>query len=479
MALIIAQMKKSSRTALCYTACPMNAPTPSPAESSAADGLTTAPFERSLTANVAPVPRGVADYFWHAAAQRRQTEQTMLRTFRSWGYADFIPPTLERAETIAAGSSSTLQSQLVRFSDRDGAMLALRADMTIAAARLMATRLYDAPLPQRFCYAGHVFRDLEAQAGQQREFAQTGVELIGVAAPEADAEVLALAAAALQAAGLRDFQLVLGQMEFFGGLLAELSLSESEKIRLQMAVDRNSEAEVDELLRTFSMPHSARRTIEALLSLSGRPPALLLAEAEQLVLNQRMSDALANLRTICAILDRYGIMPAVTLDLTEIQNIGYYTGLTFEVLAPGLGFRLASGGRYDNLIGAFGRTMPAVGVAFVLERVLLALTAQNRQQPLTTPLPPDLVAGNVRDAQQMSTVNRWRGEGLRVAVDLEGRTESQLLLHATTTAAPAVAYFSASGIRVTTGQGAARRTTTLATGGDLRRVLASGHGVTP
>jgi ATP phosphoribosyltransferase regulatory subunit len=402
----------------------------------------------------------------------------MLQTFRSWGYADFIPPTLERAETIAAGSSSTLQSQLVRFADRDGAMLALRADMTIAAARLMATRLYDAPLPQRFCYAGHVFRDLEAQAGQQREFAQTGVELIGVATPEADAEVLALTAAALQAAGLRDFQLVLGQMEFFGGLLAELSLSEPEKIRLQLAVDRNSEAELDELLRTFALPPSARRTIEAFLSLSGRPPAILLAEAERLVLNQRMRAALANLRAICTILDRYAIMSAVTLDLTEIQNIGYYTGLTFEVLAPGLGFRLASGGRYDNLIGAFGRTMPAVGVAFGLERVLLALAAQNRRQPLTTPLPPDLVAGNVRDAHQVETIKRWRAEGLRIAVDLEGQSESQLLLHALTHGAPAVAYFSASGIRVTTGQGAARRTTTLPAGGDLRSALAGGQGVT-
>ncbi len=456
----------------------MNAKTPSLAESLTGDVTSIAPSERSLTANIAPVPRGVADYFWHAAAQRRQTEQSMLQTFRSWGYADFIPPTLERAETIAAGSSSTLQSQLVRFADRDGAMLALRADMTIAAARLMATRLYDAPLPQRFCYAGHVFRDLEAQAGQQREFAQTGVELIGVAAPEADAEVLALTAAALQAAGLRDFQLVLGQMEFFGGLLAELSLSESEKMRLQLAVDRNSEAELDDLLRTFALSHSARRTIEAFLSLSGRPPAILLAEAERLVLNQRMRDALANLRTICAILDRYAIMSAVTLDLTEIQNIGYYTGLTFEVLAPGLGFRLASGGRYDNLIGAFGRTMPAVGVAFGLERVLLALAAQNRRQPLTTPLPPDLVAGNVRDAHQVETIKRWRAEGLRVAVDLEGQSESQLLLHALAHGAHAVAYFSAGGIRVTTGQGAARRTTTMPAGGDLRSVLAGGQGVT-
>ncbi len=123
--------------------------------------------------------------------------------------------------------------------------MALRVDMTIPVARLVATRLHDRTMPQRFCYAGSVFRDAEPRAGQQREFRQAGVELIGSAVPEADAELLALAAKALRHVGLADFRVVIGQIQYFDGLLGALALPPEEAARLHFAVDHNSEAELD------------------------------------------------------------------------------------------------------------------------------------------------------------------------------------------------------------------------------------------
>ena len=111
-------------------------------------------------------------------------------------------------------------------------MLALRADMTIPVARLAGARLHDVAAPQRFCYAGNVFRNVESRAGQQREFWQAGVELLGSAAPAADGEVLALTARALDSLGITKYRLVVGQMLYFDGLLRSLQLTPAACIRL-------------------------------------------------------------------------------------------------------------------------------------------------------------------------------------------------------------------------------------------------------
>ncbi len=377
------------------------------------------------------IPRGVADYFWQEAHRRRELEGALLAVFRTWGYADVIPPSFEYADTIARRGSAELQAELCRFLDRDGSMLALRADMTIAVARLVGTRLHDWPMPQRFCYAGSVFRDVEPRAGQQREFRQAGIELIGSARDAADAEVLALAAAALQAVGLAEFRIVLGQMQYFNGLLQALRLDTEQQGQLQRAVDRNSEAELAAFLAEVALPPAAARAVAELPTLSGSDVTGILDRAAHLCLNATMQAAVDNLRAICGLLAAHGVLSKVALDLTEIHNLGYYTGITFEVLAPGVGYRLASGGRYDNLVGSFGAPQPAVGAAFGLERLLLALASDTSSGGGSdggspAPLPADvLVAGGDQEAC-IALIQRARGLGLAVVVDLQGRRGEEL-----------------------------------------------------
>ncbi len=365
------------------------------------------------------IPRGVADYFWQEAARRRHLEQALLAVFRAWGYGDVIPPSFEYADTFGRRGSAELQSELCRFLDRDGSMLALRADMTIAVARLVGTRLHDWSMPQRFCYAGSVFRDVEPRAGQQREFGQAGIELIGSAAPEADAEVLALTAQALQAAGVRDFRIVLGQMQYFDGLLQALQLDAGPQLQLLQAVDRNSEAELAAFLAAAALPRLMHLAVQELPSLSGADVNTLLERAAGFCLNETMQAAVDNLRAICRALAAHGVLPMVSLDLTEIHNLGYYTGITFEVLAHGIGYRLASGGRYDNLVGSFGAPQPAVGAAFGLERLLLALDDGKASAP--APVPVDVLVSGRTDAECIELINRARAAGLHVVVDLQQR----------------------------------------------------------
>jgi ATP phosphoribosyltransferase regulatory subunit len=370
------------------------------------------------------IPRGVADYFWHEAARRRDLEGALLAVFRTWGYGDVIPPSFEYADTFGRRGSAELQSELCRFLDRDGSMLALRADMTIAVARLVGTRLHDWSMPQRFCYAGSVFRDVEPRAGQQREFGQAGIELIGTSAPAADAEVLALTAQALQAVGLGDFRIVIGQMQYFHGLLQALQLDAARQLQLQRAVDRNSEAELAAFLDGAALPRPMHLAVEALPALSGADVEALLDRAGELCLNETMQAAVDNLRAICTVLAAHGVRDKVALDLTEIHNLGYYTGITFEVLAHGVGYRLASGGRYDNLVGSFGDPQPAVGAAFGLERLLLALESPRGRPP--APLPADVLFAGEMTPESIDLVNRARAAGLHVVVDLQGRRQDAL-----------------------------------------------------
>lgn len=366
------------------------------------------------------IPRGVADYFWTEAYTRRQLEERLLRLFRTWGYQDVIPPMFEYADTFQGRSGHELQTEMYRFLDRDGSTLALRADMTIPVARLVGVRLHDRPMPQRYCYAGSVFRYTELQAGRQREFGQAGCELIGASAPEADAEIIALTVRALAAAGLRDFRIVVGQIQYFHGLLQDLNLDAAQTASLQQAIDRNSEAQLAEFLHTAALAPAQRRAVEELAHLSGSNAQAIIDQADRHCLNSAMQGALDNLRAVHAMLAAYGVDDAVYLDLTEINNLGYYTGITFEVLTHQLGFPVGSGGRYDNLLATFGPSLPAVGVALGLDRILLARQIQDQTQDATRPIGPDLLVAPANSAACLQIVEQWRQAGLRVAVDLGG-----------------------------------------------------------
>lgn len=408
----------------------MSVATPTLAAITSATPTLTLPAQsRPAQSSAGQVPAGVADYFWAEAYERRTLEATLLDCFRQWGYGDVATPTFEYADTLSARGNRELQSELCRFLDRDGSMLALRADMTIPVARLVGTRLHDAPSPQRFCYAGSIFRDAEPRAGQQREFWQAGVELLGSTAPEADAEVLALTARALELTGVDHFRLVIGQMQYFAGLLQALQLSDDARFRLTQAIDRNSEPELDALLREVRLPRRQQRALSELPHLGGAEIDRILRRAEALALNRTMHDAIANLRAICEVLTVFGVIDRVTLDLSEIHDLGYYTGITFEVLAPGVGFRIASGGRYDNLIGTFGRPMPAVGVALGLERVLLA-RRMGAAASTPHPLAPDLVVSTGNRPAAIAFVDTMRRDGLAVLLDLEHRSNASLRAYA-------------------------------------------------
>jgi ATP phosphoribosyltransferase regulatory subunit len=195
-------------------------------------------------------------------------------------------------------------------------------------------------------------------------------------------------------------------------------LTPEQTAHLQNAIRRNSEAELEEFLRVTPLRTQQRHTVEQFPLLSGPDAQSVIAHADRLCLNYAMHKALANLREIHGLLESYGIADQVYVDLTEINNLGYYTGISFEILVPGLGFALGGGGRYDNLVGSFGAPQAAVGVAIGIDRLLNVQRAADAFAAFGSATPSILVASN-NSAAALAIISEWRRSGLRVAAAVD------------------------------------------------------------
>ncbi len=385
-----------------------------------------------------PLPHGVIDRFWQEAAALREVEDRLRDLYRRWGYTEYIPPTFEYADTLSTGAGALLQEQMYRFFDRDGKVLALRPDMTIPTARLVGSKLFDQPFPHRYFYTGPVFRYTEPMAGMPREFYQAGVELIGAGGAEADGEVLALAAESLRSLGLQDFRIVLGQMAFFHGLLEFLQLEPADQEALKLALDRKSDPALRALVERWGLTGRAREALMRLPRLYGTEGVL--SAAREVALNHTMRAALDTLRAIEKVVDAYGVKAFITLDLAEVRGMEYYTGITFEGFVPGLGTSVLSGGRYDNLVAAFGPAQPAVGFAITLDRILRAQHVHGVTQERWV---PDIVVGGRTTPPLIAFLQEARERGHRVTWCYKAETEESLWAYAERWHIPKAVWFEA------------------------------------
>jgi ATP phosphoribosyltransferase regulatory subunit len=370
------------------------------------------------------IPHGVQDRFLTEAARRRQAEEVVRECFARWGYQEVIPPTFEFYENLSIGASAELQEAMYRFLDQKGRTLALRADFTPQMARMAATKLFDQPMPLRCSYVGSLFRYEEPQAGRKREFTQAGIELIGADTAEADAEVVALSIAALEALDLRSFQVNLGQMAFFRNLTR--GLPEETLVAVREAIDHKNQARLLDALDQAGLTGNRARLLKRLPALIGGPDVL--EEARDLSLglhgDEGTSTALERLSEVYRLLQAYGVADRVILDLSEVRGMDYYTGITFRGVAPGLGWPVLSGGRYDDLIARFGRPLAAIGFGIGIERALLIQSHQGA--PVPSPAPHLLVHG-CDHAACLALLRRLREKGCRVELDVQ-RIEGTALI---------------------------------------------------
>jgi ATP phosphoribosyltransferase regulatory subunit len=338
-------------------------------------------------------PIGVKDYLPDAAAKLRHLEQQVTACMSRWGYSQILTPTLEFYDTVGA-ASATEDRKLFKLLDRNGTTVVLRSDMTAPIARVVSSLLKDEPLPFRLSYHTPIFRAYEEKGARDAEFFQTGVELVGDASPDADAEIISLAASSLESVGISSFTLALGHVGYLNCLFEETlgdQKAGQEELK-QCLLDRNY-VRYREQIHSFGLSEETITRLEAVLTLRGDRE--ILQKARKTAGSSAAREAVDELEEIWDVLEAYEVTPHVVIDLTMVMDFSYYTGMTFEGYAADLGFPVCSGGRYDHLMGQFGRQAPSTGFSlktsrildFVEEpsqpkRVLVLYTRENRKKAL-------------------------------------------------------------------------------------------------
>jgi len=334
--------------------------------------------------------------------------QGMIRErFELFGFREVLTPVLEYSEVI---EEHGLRDVSYKLFDQDNQMLLLRPEMTTPIARLISQRLAGSPPPHKLSYVLPAYRRASVGRGQSAELYQAGVEVVGSASPREDASTIALLVDVLQSLGLSapsDFAVVLGQSAFYAGYLRHVAPEAATAVTSALAA--KDLVAVDDIAR--ELPAAAG--VRGIPRIVG--PATdesLLEEAERFAVGDEAREALENLREILRHLEAHGALGAVILDFGLSGRHDYYTGAVYEAYAAGLGFTVANGGRYDNLLRRFGKDLPATGFAIYLER-LLSVLPEKETQPLLV-----LVGGDIGGIEAAAGLRRLGVPVLHLSEDL-------------------------------------------------------------
>ncbi len=315
-------------------------------------------------------PEGVKDIYGCEFVKKFELQQTLFEVMNSYGYQGIETPTFEFFDVFSKEVGTVPSSELYKFFDKEGNTLVLRPDMTPSIARAVS-KYFHGNDPIRLCYMGNTFINHDHYQGRLKETTQLGAEFMGDSSVKADVEMISMLVASLQKAGLKNFKISLGQVRFFRSLLLEADLDEeTEELLRQQISNKNSDA-VERLLMEVDMPSALKTIFSEMIGLAGSVEVL--EKAKKLTNNEKALEAIAILEDIYDGLKWCGCENYVTFDLGMVSKYDYYTGIIFRAYTYGSGEAIVKGGRYDKLLSHFGRTLPAVGFAIVIDQLLMAL----------------------------------------------------------------------------------------------------------
>jgi ATP phosphoribosyltransferase regulatory subunit len=316
---------------------------------------------------ILPIPSGTRDILPDEMRELSAIVGALKRVFGEAGYGEIATPALEYEEVLARAEVNARPAY--RVVDDHGAVLVLRSDMTVPIARVIATRYATAEPPLRFGYVAPVYRTVRPHRGMSREFLQGGIELIGVPSPDGTAEALTVLCRALEATGLREFRIGLGDAALFPRMLTEAGVEGDARSRILRELATGDLVGMERELGVLPIADGQAELLLRVARLRGGPEVL-----EEI--GDDIGDASDGLLSLYARLEPE-VARRLVIDLGLARDLGYYTGAVFEVYDPGLGTPLGGGGRYDDLLGRFGRPLPAVGFALRIDDLHQAITAGN------------------------------------------------------------------------------------------------------
>ncbi len=319
-------------------------------------------------------PEGVRDIYGDEKEKKTIVEHLLHEKIRCYGYRDIQTPTFEFFDVFSKEIGTTPSKELYKFFDKEGNTLVLRPDFTPSIARCAAKYFMDENVPIRFCYQGNTFTNTSNLQGKLKEVTQMGAELIGDDSVQADAEMVAMMIESLYHAGLSDFQISVGNLEYFKGICAEAGLDEETELELREYISGKNYFGAEELLDSIRVTSKAKDELLKVSEWFGT--ASILQEAKKAVSNKRSKDAIDRLLEVYEVLCDYGVEKYVSFDLGMLSKYNYYTGIIFKGYTYGVGDAIVKGGRYNNLLGQFGKNASAIGFMIVVDDLLLAMNRQ-------------------------------------------------------------------------------------------------------
>lgn len=356
-------------------------------------------------------PEGVKDFYGEEQQRKLYLENTIQKVIYSYGYEDIQTPTFEYFDVFSKEIGTTPSKELYKFFDKEGDTLCLRPDFTPSVARCVAKYFSDVTEPIKLTYLGNTFVNNSGLQGKLKETTEIGVELMNDDSALADAETINLVIESLKATGLKDFQVVIGHMEYFKGLCESAGISENNELLLREYISSKNYILAEELIDSLI---TDKRQKDLLMMTSEYIGDLcVLKTTKEKINNVRSKNALLRLEKIYELLSLFGNEKYVSFDLGMLSKYNYYTGVIFKAYTYGLGDVLVKGGRYDHLVEAFGNPKPAVGFVVVIDDLMMALRSQKISVPIKEK--PTVINYNAKNIdQKISQACELRAKGISV-----------------------------------------------------------------
>ena len=327
-------------------------------------------------------PEGVRDIYGDELLKKNEIGEKLHKKVNSFGFRDISTPTFEFFDIFSGDIGTTPSREIFKFFDKENNTLALRPDFTPSVARA-AVKYFEEELPIRLCYMGNTFSNRSDLQGKLKEVTELGAEYMGDPSVEADAEMIKLAVELLDAAGLQDYRICIGNAQFFLGICEEGKIGEKERSLLTGYILDKNYFGMEDILNELNLSPEVRLTLNSLSSYVGN--ADILEEALLHVSNARSREAVERLKDLNDALKIYGIDQMVSYDLGMMSRHNYYTGILFRAFTFGTGDAIVRGGRYDNLLMKFGKPKAAIGFTVVIDQVMETL----RHQKIDIEIPDD------------------------------------------------------------------------------------------
>ena len=315
------------------------------------------------------IPSGTRDVLPDEMRELRSLTERLQSVFDQAGYGEVYTPALEYETTFERAEASAPRPAYRMF-DEAGNVLVLRPDMTVPIARLVSTRYANAEPPLRFSYFAHSYRGVRPQRGQSRELLQAGIELVGAPGPDGTAEALTVLCTALDAVGLKTYRVGLGDASLYPALLEAVGVEAEQRERILNELVTGDFVGVERELTELQLADDELQLLLRVPRMRGGPELLEGLSGPLRAAGTGMQEVQAQLAP--------NVAERIIFDFGLVRNLNYYTGAVFQVYDPAYGVPIGSGGRYDELLGRFGRPLPAVGFALNVERVHIALTGEER-----------------------------------------------------------------------------------------------------